>query len=340
MIPNSIQIPGISALGIGGPRSFLASLARELLARGISVDTSDQFQDCDALLFAISCKEKLVERYRERRKPAIQRLDGVYYWSKHRFAAWRNNSVIRSFYRRSTHKVFQSRYSREVCRVVFGSLPERSQCVILNGIDETRFYPASANALKSRNVRVLKFVTTGNFRNADMLVPIADALAIVEDRIGIPFLLNVVGPVSPRVQRIVGKRPYLRYKGVMDSCGVAEELRQGDIFLFSSLNPPCPNSVLEAVATGLPVVAFDDGSMPEILSHQAELLAPSGAGLFRTARSLSPAGYADCILTAINNLGRLRNVALRASKNFSIRRCAAKYLDFIQAAIKSLEVNC
>lgn len=339
MIPNSIQIPGISRLGIGGPRSFLGSLAHELLARGISVDTSDQFQDCDALLFAISCDEKLVEHYRHRRKPVIQRLDGVYYWSKHRFAAWRNNAVIRAFYRRSTHKIFQSRYSLEVCRVVFGSVPSNTQRVILNGVDSTRFYPASDDALKKRNSRGLNFITTGNFRNADMLVPIAEALAIVKDRTSFSFFLDVVGPVSPRVQRAVGRRPYMRFTGVMDPCGVAESLRRADIFLFSSLNPPCPNSVLEALATGLPVVAFDDGSMPELLSHQAELLAPSGVGLFRTTRSLSPVGYAARIILAIDDLDRLRAAALRASTRFSIQRCAEQYVTYIQDALRSPDVT-
>ncbi len=47
---------------------------------------------------------------------------------------------------------------------------------------------------------------------------------------------------------------------------VADHLRLGDIFLMPSLWDGMPNSVLEAMAAGLPIIASDAGAIPELLT--------------------------------------------------------------------------
>jgi glycosyltransferase involved in cell wall biosynthesis len=47
--------------------------------------------------------------------------------------------------------------------------------------------------------------------------------------------------------------------------------------LFSAdINPACPNSVIEALACGLPVVAFDTGAMNELVLGDSGRLVPYG----------------------------------------------------------------
>jgi glycosyltransferase involved in cell wall biosynthesis len=50
-----------------------------------------------------------------------------------------------------------------------------------------------------------------------------------------------------------------------------------DIFVHPSYEDPCPLAVLEAQAAGLPVVAFADGGIPEIVANEESgLLSPTG----------------------------------------------------------------
>ncbi len=54
-------------------------------------------------------------------------------------------------------------------------------------------------------------------------------------------------------------------------------MRSSHLLFSAEVNPPCPNSVIEALASGLPVVGFDTGSLSEIVQGDAGRLAPYGA---------------------------------------------------------------
>jgi len=45
----------------------------------------------------------------------------------------------------------------------------------------------------------------------------------------------------------------------------------------AEVNPPCPNSVIEAMACGLPVIGFDSGALKELVSDDAGCIVPYGA---------------------------------------------------------------
>ena len=58
---------------------------------------------------------------------------------------------------------------------------------------------------------------------------------------------------------------------------VAQILHASDIFVHPSIDDPCPLAVLEATASGLPVVAYRTGGIPEIVNEgHTALLADVG----------------------------------------------------------------
>jgi glycosyltransferase involved in cell wall biosynthesis len=44
----------------------------------------------------------------------------------------------------------------------------------------------------------------------------------------------------------------------------------------AEVNPPCPNSVIESLACGLPVIGFDSGSLKELVGDEAGIIVPYG----------------------------------------------------------------
>jgi glycosyltransferase involved in cell wall biosynthesis len=53
--------------------------------------------------------------------------------------------------------------------------------------------------------------------------------------------------------------------------------RSSHLLFASDLHPACPNSVIEALACGLPVVSFNTGALGELVTGDAGRLAEYGA---------------------------------------------------------------
>ena len=58
-------------------------------------------------------------------------------------------------------------------------------------------------------------------------------------------------------------------------------MRSSHALFSAEVNPPCPNSVIESLACGLPVIGFDTGSLSEIVQGDAGRLAPYGANQWK-----------------------------------------------------------
>ncbi len=113
-------------------------------------------------------------------------------------------------------------------------------------------------------------------------------------------------------------------------------LRRCHIFLFSQVNPPCPNALLEAVASGLPVVGFDSGAASELLPFSTELLAPVESNrVIQQPDALRSEVLADKITLAVENLPRFQAVAREHAGDYAFARCGDAYRDVFSRVLNS-----
>lgn len=88
--------------------------------------------------------------------------------------------------------------------------------------------------------------------------------------------ITVIGPPSPKaeeaqyfaeLQSDYFSRPYVKYIGYLESKDLIPYYQQAKVLLYPSLTEGMPNTILEAMATGLPVIASPVGGIPEIIDH-------------------------------------------------------------------------
>jgi spore coat protein SA len=177
--------------------------------------------------------------------------------------------------------VFVSRYLKEeTCGKYPGFL---DGTVLYNGADDCIFFPVNRERRDESSPIIVVF--------ASRVVPekgpdvLAEALRCLLER-GVPVEGMIVGgaqfgssePTEYVRELIRSAPPNLRFHPYCVGKQLAELLREADIFcLPSTWHDPFPLAPLEAMATGLPVVATRSGGIPEALFYGGGMLVERGS---------------------------------------------------------------
>ena len=140
------------------------------------------------------------------------------------------------------------------------------------GVDSSLFRPDRPGRLDVRRALgwapedvVITYVSRiAPEKNVDYL---ADALAIVASRRpDVRILLVGDGPSRPALEQRIGSIAH--FAGYLQGEELSDHYAASDIFAFSSLTETFGNVVLEAMASGLPVVALRAGGVGESVSRE------------------------------------------------------------------------
>ncbi|HSW08978.1 glycosyltransferase family 4 protein [Aquabacterium sp.] len=178
----------------------------------------------------------------------------------------RSQKLVRWTMRRAARLVVPSGFLEQV----FGSHGMASQ-VLPNIVDLARFRPGQRPAgdaprlLVARNLEAL-------YDNETAI----RALVIVRERHPAATLtLAGSGPEEARLRRLaeeLGLAAGVRFAGRLNPDQMAEAYRDSDIALNPSLADNMPNSLLESMASGVPVVSTDVGGVPFMVRHESTAL--------------------------------------------------------------------
>jgi glycosyltransferase involved in cell wall biosynthesis len=140
----------------------------------------------------------------------------------------------------------------------------------------------------------------------------------VSDHAGIELMVTgrLVAPLQPLVERygLVGR---VHAVGPYTQREAPEIYRRAHLLLHTKVNDPCPNVVLEALASGLPVVYPSSGGVPELVGDDAGVGVPHPDGYERD----EPPG-ADALAEAVTQvLANLRSYST-AARTLAVERFA------------------
>jgi glycosyltransferase involved in cell wall biosynthesis len=142
-------------------------------------------------------------------------------------------------------------------------VPEKKIHVISNGVDCGAFAAPGREA--STGAR--RLLTVANLRpekGHDTLI--AAASAIVQRHADAEFHIAGDGPGRASLERQVLVRGLSsRFHFLGERSDIPDLLAQSDLFVLPSRSEACPNSLLEAMAAGLPIVASRAGGIPELI---------------------------------------------------------------------------
>jgi glycosyltransferase involved in cell wall biosynthesis len=273
--------------------------------------------------------------------PIIQRLDGInWIHRKNRFnlrhylkSEYGNLLLNYTRMNLADHIIYQSEFVAKRWNQVYRPAPVGHQ-VIHNAVDLGTYSPDGPAERPSDRFRIM--LVEGSFASGhDIGLKIALDLAHhLETHHQLPTELTVAGVVPPETQAyfINYARVPVDWLGVVLGEQIPYYHRSAHLYFSAELNPPCPNSVIEALACGLPVVGYDTGSLPELVTGDAGRIAVYGANPWNLEPPDIPV-LAQAAAEILKNQDKFRTGARRhAEQSFDLKVMVDRYLEAISQA--------
>jgi glycosyltransferase involved in cell wall biosynthesis len=197
--------------------------------------------------------------------------------------------------------------------------PQKNIRVIYNGIDERGFSPAKTGPRSGKTVKVLFSGNLSRRKGVDLLPGILEQL-----NPGVELMYTT----GLRCKHRLPAHPSLSCVGQVPYPDMPELYRQADLLLFPTVREGFGLAAAEAMACGLPVVATDCSSLPELVVD--------GKGGF-----LCPAGDTKQFAARINELAE--SAALRrqmgeynrarVEEKFTLQRMVNEYRELFEETL-------
>ena len=326
-------------IGLGGPASFSGQLTSALRSRGIEVQPDPLAPGCAAVLVIGGSKRLgLLWQARRRGVRIVQRLNGMNWLHRrmrtgvrHYLRAEINNRILSTIRSRLAQRIiYQSAFSQAWWQRVGGSV-RAPGTVIFNGVDLQAFSPEGPERPPQDHFRLM--LVEGHLGRGGMDCGLNNAVDLLSALSGDPgprWELLVAGDVPEALrQQVSVPGLWITWAGVVGRPQVAALDRSAHLLFSADLNAACPNSVIEALACGLPVAAYDSGALAEMVSPPAGLVVPYGGDVWQL---LPPkvAGLAQAARQITAEQASYRPGArARAERQFDIQKIVDQYLDVI-----------
>lgn len=320
--------------------SFQGRLAAELARRGIETTFDLADRSCDAVLVVGGTRQLAgLRRARQAGLPIIQRLDGINWLHRRRPTGLRHwlraeqGNLLLAYIRRGLANgiVYQSRFVLEWWERAYG-LTRIPHTIIHNGVPLDVFTPDGAHTRPTARARILLVegsLAGGYEQGLETAVALAERL---QNQHGIALEVMIAGAATAELQAHWNARAAvpLVWAGLLPGDEIPRLDRSAHFLFAADLNPACPNSVIEALACGLPVAAFATGALAELVTGDAGRVVPYGGDPWRLDVPDVPA-LTDAAREILADNARFRRAArARAEVAFGLDRMVDQYLEFIE----------
>jgi len=243
---------------------------------------------------------------RRRAVPLLVNQNGVGYpgWAGEGTEAF--NRPLRRILAEASHVLYQSDFCRRAADQWVGR-PAGTWEVLSNAVDVDHFTPADTPPeggpvmLLGGDQYQAYRLELGLETLAAVLPTNPDARLLVTGRL--------VAPIEPLVDRL-GLHGRVHALGRYSQTEAPGIFRRAHLLLHTKVNDPCPSLVVEAMASGLPVVYSRSGGVPELVADEAGIGVPPPDGFERDEPPAADA-LADAVSRVLADHARYASAARR-----------------------------
>ena len=323
--------------GLGGPASFAARLVAALQTQGFAITHDPLATGVRSILVMGGTRRMdLVWRAKRRGVRIVQRLNGMNWvhrklhtGARHFIKAEIANRILSTTRRFLADRIiYQSHFTQDWWQQAYGpvSAPGR---VIYNGVDLQAYSPIGEGQPPSDRIRILMVEAHLGGGMEPGLENAVRLLQQVNRSSAQTWELVVAGDVPPEIQARWTTRvgDLLKFVGVVARDQVPVIARSAHMLFSADLNAACPNSVVEALACGLPVIAFATGALPEMVTEDSGRVIAYGSNYWNLEPpQIEPLAEAAAEIAAAQDDFR-RNARARAENAFDIHQIVNAYLE-------------
>lgn len=222
--------------------------------------------------------------------------------------------------------IFLTRYAAKVIQQSCGFLSRIA--LIPHGVGADFKFSRSTPTWPNHNERPIQCLYISNTALYKHQWVVAEAITALR-KLGNNLCLTLVGGGTGRAQQLLDQQiaisdpdnSFIKQLPFIPQRELPARLAGADLFIFASTCENMPNTLVEAMAVGLPVACSERGPMPEVLSDGGVYFNPEDSG-----------SIADAIKQIIEHPMLRATIAQRAkslSKKYSWSRCAAETWEFI-----------
>jgi glycosyltransferase involved in cell wall biosynthesis len=217
---------------------------------------------------------------KKRSIPIIYNQNGVFYSSWYK-GDWKSqNSLMSNSYHKANYVFFQSEFCKISANKFLGERIGPGE-ILYNSVNTEFFKPLEKN---DSCFPQFSFLLTGKFNSHIFyrLDSSVRALALAR-KMGLDCNLQIAGWMDEKCKASVTS--LIEQLNIKDSVTLTGSYTQNqapliyqgaNAYLMTKHNDPCPNTVIEAMACGLPVICVSSGGLPELVGDEAGVKIETG----------------------------------------------------------------